>query len=114
MTGRPFRQKEIAFNQMYGFVLGTRLRTALEDDTRQNGTASPGAFALAHNVPAEDDVSVVIDQLVRAGGRLLRKPDAPPQGGRRGYVSDPDGQAWEIAWNPAWSVDADGHVTFAI
>ena len=34
-------------------------------------------------------------------------------GGRRGYVADPDGHAWEIAWNPAWPIDAEGHVRFA-
>jgi len=109
-----FENEEIAFYQMNGFVLGMWLRPALEDDTRQHGMASPGAFSLAHNVPAEEDVDAVIDRLIQAGAILLREPDAPPQGGRRGYVGDPDGHVWEIAWNPAWPIDANGHVTFAI
>ncbi len=37
----------------------------------------------------------------------------PAGGGRRGHVADPDGKAWEIAWNPAWPIDAEGHVRFA-
>ncbi|WP_431563219.1 hypothetical protein [Sphingopyxis sp.] len=42
----------------------------------------------------------------------LREADAPPHGGFRGYVADPDGHGWEIAFNPAWTIDAAGHVTF--
>ena len=50
---------------------------------------------------------------VTAGGNLLRVPDEPVHGGFRGYVADPDAHAWEIAWNPAWPIDENGHVTFA-
>ena len=43
---------------------------------------------------------------------MLREGNAPPHGGFRGYVADPDGNSWEIAWNPAWTIDENGHVTF--
>ena len=46
--------------------------------------------------------------------RVLRPADAPPHGGFRGYVADPDDHAWEIAWNPVWPIADDGRVTFAI
>ena len=52
--------------------------------------------------------------LAAAGGRVLRTGDAPPHGGLRGYVADPDDHAWEIAWNPAWTIDDQGHVTFGV
>jgi len=39
--------------------------------------------------------------LTLAAGHMLRERDAPPNGGLRGYVADPDDHAWEIAWNPA-------------
>ena len=55
-----------------------------------------------------------MDRLIDRGGRLLRPADAPVHGGFRGYVADPDEHAWEIAWNPAWSIDAAGHVTFGL
>ena len=77
------------------------------------GLSAPGAFSLAHNVPTRTDVENVIAQLVQAGGRLIRPADSPPHGGFRGYVADPDDHAWEIAWNPDWPIDANGHVTFA-
>ncbi|MCE7796827.1 VOC family protein [Sphingobium sufflavum] len=72
-----------------------------------------GGFALAHNVGDAAAVEPLMDRLVAAGGRLLRPADDPPHGGRRGYVADPDGHGWEIAFNPAWPIDAQGHVRFA-
>jgi catechol 2,3-dioxygenase-like lactoylglutathione lyase family enzyme len=109
-----FENEEIIFYQMNGFVLGTFERSALEKDMSRPGLSSPGAFSLAHNVPTQAAVDSVMDQLVTAGGSLIRAADAPPHGGYRGYVADPDEHAWEIAWNPAWPIDNDGHVTFAI
>ena len=97
---------------MNGLMLGTWLQPALEGDMRRSGLSRPGAFALAHNVPAEGDVQIVIERLVGAGGKVLRDGDAPPHGGFRGYVADPDDHAWEIAWNPRWVIDDHGFVTF--
>lgn len=108
-----FENDEIAFYQMNGFVFGTWLRSALEADMDGGPRpAGPGAFALAHNVAAEAEVQPLIDRLAAAGGRILRNGDAPPHGGFRGYVADPDGHAWEIAHNPAWPISPEGYVTF--
>ena len=109
-----FENDEIIFYQMNGFVLGTFLKGSLENDMNRSGLRTPGAFALAHNVPARADVEPLIAALVAAGGRLLRAADEPPHGGFRGYVADPDDHAWEIAWNPAWKIDAEGRVSFAV
>jgi uncharacterized glyoxalase superfamily protein PhnB len=70
--------------------------------------------ALARNVESAQHVTRLMERLVQAGGRLLRAADAPPHGGFRGYVADPDGHAWEIAWNPAWPIDEQGNVTFGV
>ncbi|RZK01267.1 MAG: VOC family protein [Novosphingobium sp.] len=109
-----FENEEVAFYQMNGLMLGTWLRPQLEDDMRRTGGDGAGAFSLAHNAPDEATVDSLIDQLVAAGGSLLRPADAPPHGGYRGYVADPDGHSWEIAFNPAWAIDAEGHVTFGV
>jgi catechol 2,3-dioxygenase-like lactoylglutathione lyase family enzyme len=112
---RPvFENQDIIFYQMNGLMLGTWLQSALEADMQQPGLARPGAFALAHNVASRDDVNVVIQRLAGAGGKVLRPGDAPPHGGFRGYVADPDDHAWEIAWNPAWSINDRGYVTFGL
>jgi catechol 2,3-dioxygenase-like lactoylglutathione lyase family enzyme len=112
---RPiFENEEIAFYQMNGFVLGTWLQSKLESDMRRGGLAHPGAFALAHNVGSGAEVQSLLHQLAGSGGRILRDGDAPPHGGFRGYVADPDDHAWEIAWNPAWTIDDQGRVTFGL
>ena len=107
-----FENDEIIFYQMNGLMLGTWQRAALDAD--MNRAAAPGAssYALAHNVPSQSDVAPTIARLAAAGGTVLRAADAPPHGGYRGYVADPDGHAWEIAWNPAWTIDEQGLVTF--
>lgn len=117
-----FENDEIVFYQMNGFVLGTWLQHRLSADMNAPDTKAtdidvsrlhrPGAFALAHNVVSQEEVTAVIRKLAEAGGRILRQADAPPHGGFRGYVADPDGHAWEIAFNPAWKIDERGWVTF--
>lgn len=109
-----FDNGEIAFYQMNGFVLGTWTIRDLEADMQRTGLATPAAFSLAHNVASADEVIRLIERLAAAGGRVLRAGDAPPHGGFRGYVADPDDHAWEIAWNPAWTIDAQGHVSFGL
>lgn len=109
-----FETPGIIFYQMNGMVLGLWPTSDLEEDMQRPGLVRPGAFALAHNVAAKEDVQPVLDRLAAAGGRILRPADAPPHGGFRGYVADPDDHAWEIAWNPSWAIAEDGSVTFHI
>lgn len=109
-----FETPGIIFYQMNGMVLGLWPTSDLEEDMQRPGLVRPGAFALAHNVAAKEDVQPVLDRLAAAGGRILRPADAPPHGGFRGYVADPDDHAWEIAWNPSWAIAEDGRITFRI
>ncbi|MBO9574642.1 MAG: VOC family protein [Sphingobium sp.] len=109
-----FENEEIVFYQMNGFVLGTWLSEKLNEDMKGAGRSGASSFALAHNVGSQAEVELVLDRLVMAGGTLMRPADAPPHGGYRGYVADPDGHAWEIAFNPAWAIDERGLVTFGI
>lgn len=109
-----FENDEIIFYQMNGLVLGTFLIGSLETDMNRSGQRGGGAYALAHNVLSQTSVASLMDKLVAAGGTILRPADAPPHGGFRGYVADPDDHAWEIAHNPAWAIDDDGHVTFGV
>jgi catechol 2,3-dioxygenase-like lactoylglutathione lyase family enzyme len=106
-----FENEEIVFYQMNGLMLGTWLEGAQSADMGRK-PAKSGGFALAHNVPTRDDVGPTMDRLVATEGSLLKTPVAPPHGGYSGYVADPDGHAWEIAWNPAWTISSEGLVTF--
>jgi catechol 2,3-dioxygenase-like lactoylglutathione lyase family enzyme len=108
-----FEMPGIAFFQMNGLVFGIWSADALAEDMNRPAS-TPGSIALAHNVGSTEEVDSVIAKLVESGAKLLRPGDAPPHGGYRGYVSDPDGHAWEIAWNPAWPIDSEGHVHFSV
>lgn len=106
-----FENEEIIFWQMNGLILGAWLRSALEADLGRQATG-PGAFALAHNVRSREEVEPLMARLVAAGGAYLTPAKEPPFPGLHGHVADPDGHAWEIAWNPAFPLAEDGSVTF--
>ena len=107
-----FGNAEILFYQMNGLVLGLWLAGRLADDMRRPA-ANPGSISLAHNVASEAEVDRLLLRLADNGGTPLRAADSPFHGSYRGYVADPDGHSWEIAFNPAWAIDAEGHVRFA-
>jgi catechol 2,3-dioxygenase-like lactoylglutathione lyase family enzyme len=107
-----FANEEILFFQMNGLVLGLWLADRLADDMARS-PAPPGAMSLAHNVGSRDAVESLMARLAAHGGSILRPADAPAHGGFRGYVADPDGHSWEIAFNPAWPIDEQGHVRFS-
>jgi hypothetical protein len=50
-------------------------------------------------------------EVVSAGATLLKPATAMPWGGVSGYFADPDGHAWEVAWNPAFPIEPDGRIT---
>ena len=68
-------------------------------------------FALAHNVRVKDDVDAVVAAARAAGGTITRAPAETFYGGYAGYFTDPDGNAWEIAYNPGFPLSDDGSLT---
>ena len=93
---------EVCFFQAGGMVFG--LWTAL------GGHGAPG-IELAQNVRSEEEVDAQLADAVRAGGRIVTPAHRAEWGGYTGSFADPDGYVWEIAFNPAWTVNADGTVT---
>jgi uncharacterized glyoxalase superfamily protein PhnB len=66
--------------------------------------------ALAYNVRSREAVDAALAEAVAAGATLLRTAHEAEWGGYTGYFADPDGHAWEVAWNPDWRLDDDGGV----
>jgi len=56
-------------------------------------------------------VDAVLAQAATAGATILKPARDAVWGGYSGYFADPDGHAWEIAWNPDWTIKADGGVS---
>jgi hypothetical protein len=108
-----FEQADVVFYQMNGLMFATWHRKELEGDV-QRKLMTPGAFSIAHNVPNKEDVQPVLDRLAQYGGRIVLAASAPPHGGMRGYVADPDDHTWEIAWNPQWPISPEGYVTWPL
>ncbi len=109
-----FTNEAVTFFQLNGLVLSLYRRDLFAEELGVDGsTLSPGGQALAYNVREKEEVDAVVDQVRQAGGRVLVAPADRDWGGRSGYVADPDGHRWEVAWNPAWSIGADGDVDMA-
>jgi uncharacterized protein len=70
------------------------------------------AVALAHNVRTKAEVDPLIRRAAEAGATILKPAREASWGGYSGYFADPDGFAWEVAWNPAWKITADGSIEF--
>jgi uncharacterized protein len=109
---------EIVFVQAgHGLTLALWDPAKITADAGGDPVASPSSSAgdapmsLAHNVGSADEVVAAVDRAVAAGGTLLKAPQSAEFGGFHGFVADPAGFRWEIAWNPEWSVAGDGTVT---
>ncbi len=69
-----------------------------------------GGHTLALNVDEREDVDNVVRDMVAAGARKVGQVEDRPWGGRSGYVADPEGNRWEIAWAPGLRLDERGAV----
>ena len=101
---------DVAFIDMNGAVLC--LFAGLTQDA---GVVSQrreiGLFAVAHNVREKGEVDAILAEAKAAGGSITRPAHEADWGGRSGYFTDPDGNLWEIAWNPFWPLDERGQVS---
>jgi uncharacterized protein len=55
---------------------------------------------LAHNVATRQEVDEVLELARRAGASAVSPAQDREWGGYTGYLADPDGFRWEVAWNP--------------
>lgn len=99
---------EVAFFQVApGVALGLFAAHGYDSDA---GAPLPAPCTLARNVDSEDEVRAVTDDMVAAGGTLVKEPQRASWGGYHAFVVDPAGYPWEIAHNAGWRVAADGTV----
>ena len=108
----PASNAEVAFFQCGGLVFALWTRDALVDDAGVQADGKGFAnISLAQNVRSKEDVDAMLD-----GSGEGRRPH--PQtglrkrswGGYTGYFADPDGFAWEVAWNPGFEILPDGGI----
>ena len=106
-----FENQEIIFFQTGGMVFALFLRDQLAADFQADAsTFGRAPMALAYNVRQKSEVDPVIQRAVAAGATILKPAREASWGGYSGYFADPDGFAWEVAWNPGWLLAADGTI----
>jgi hypothetical protein len=104
--------EETVFFQAGGMALVLWGREKLRADCGVP-TGPTGGFdgiVLAHNVRSETAVDAVVAAAERAGGTVTRAPGKTFYGGYAGFFTDPDGHAWEVAYNPGFPLADDGSI----
>lgn len=93
--------ESIVFFQLQGILLALFPQESLADDA---GVSAEGSgfkrFSLAHNVRSKQEVDELVAQLEEKGATVVKHPEQVFWGGYSGYISDPDDNLWEIAYNP--------------
>lgn len=97
----PMSSENIVFFDLNGIHLSLYNRAALaEDATVEEAGSGFKGFTLAHNVSSEKEVDELIEDLRNKGVTIVKEPQKVFWGGYSSYISDPDGNLWEIAFNP--------------
>jgi uncharacterized protein len=71
------------------------------------------AVTLAHNVRSAAEVDEVMREAEAAGAAITRPAGETFWGGYSGVFADPEGHAWEVAYNPHWTLGEDGSIRLA-
>ena len=104
-------QEAVTFFKAGSVVLGLFGRDPLQEDAAAgNLWTGNGGIAVAMNYASEAEVDAMMASAEAEGARILKPAQKVFWGGYSGYFADPDGHAWEVAFNPFWSVDEQGHV----
>ncbi|HEU4571878.1 MAG TPA: VOC family protein [Candidatus Limnocylindrales bacterium] len=102
IVGTEFEHGAVAFFRLEG---GLRLalwpRESLAHDTGLPlAPSSPTELTLGQLLASPAEVDATVEQARAAGAVVLKEPGPTFWGGYSGYVQDPDGHVWEIAFNP--------------
>lgn len=104
--------EQMTMFDMNGFVLGLWEADKLAEDAGQAAHAVSGFrnVALAYNARSIEEVDGIFERLKAAGVEITTPPHKAFWGGYSGYFADPEGNAWEVAFNPFWTFDEAGRV----
>ena len=99
---------------MGGFILGLWEADKLAKDAGQGPRPAEGFrnAALAYNARSIEEVDGIFARLTEAGVEITTPPHKAFWGGYSGYFADPEGNAWEVAFNPFWKIDQAGREVF--
>ena len=105
---------DVVFFQAGGMVVALWSRERLAADSGVEDSGGCGGVSLAHNVRSPAEVDAVIDEARRAGARIAREGAETFWGGYSGVFVDPDGNPWEVAHNPHWTLSGEGSIVLPL
>ena len=91
------------------FVLWASGKLAADSGVADDGKGFDGV-TLAQNVRSAEEVDAVVAAAAEAGATVSRTPAPTFYGGYAGVFLDPDGHAWEIAFNPGFTLTDEGAI----
>ena len=102
-----WRETEDGNEHIAFFQTGNALRLALfgrealaqDAQVSAQGSGFPN-FTLAHNVGSEAEVDALFAAFAARNANIVKVPQKVFWGGYSGYIADPDGFLWEVAFNP--------------
>jgi hypothetical protein len=107
----PASNENITFFLLNGIYLSLYPKDALAEDAQVNGSGQGfKTFTLAYNTRTEKEVDDLFAELERKGVEIIKPPEKVNWGGYSGYIADPDGNLWEIAYNPFLEMNKKGDI----
>ncbi len=104
---------QIAFFQAGGFIVSLRDRARLAADSGVLDRGCRAGVTLGYAVESPIDVDMVLAEARGAGATITQPGCRTRWGGYSGVFVDPDGQPWEVLYNPAWIRRDGGSVSLA-
>lgn len=98
--------ESIMFYDLNGIHLALYDRVELAKDATVDPSGNGfRSFTMAYNTRSEKEVENLIENLREQGVKVIKEPQKVFWGGYSSYVADPDGNLWEIAFNPFLKMD---------
>ncbi|GAA0893001.1 VOC family protein [Fulvivirga kasyanovii] len=106
--------ENIIFMQLNGIKLALYANAALAEDAnveyKETGHGSYKGFTLAFCTRTEQEVDELFENFEKQNVNIVKRPEKVFWGGYSGYIADPDGNLWEIAFNPYLQIDEVGNI----
>lgn len=92
---------DIIFYELNGISLALYSANELAKDAtiEPEGNGFKG-FTISYNSKSEEEVNTIVKELKDKGVTIVKEPQKVFWGGYSSYIADPDGNLWEIAFNP--------------
>ena len=103
--------ENITFFYLNGIQLALFDKSELAKDAEvaNDGKGFTG-ITISYNTRSESEVDEIIRSLRGKGVKIIKEPAKVFWGGYSSYISDLDGNLWEIAFNPYLQIDENGNI----